>query len=110
MSTICYKHLNLVEVAEKGKCDNNSDSSDQNGAHKTHSYETKRDILKHIDSGVGHGEIARSLGLSRSTINTTVKKYSYNYKTCKSVGSLQSIMVNPNGNVLIEEMEHLLKI
>jgi DNA-binding NarL/FixJ family response regulator len=68
--------LNLAEVAEKGKCDNNSDSdsSDQNGAHKTHSFETKRDILKHIDNGVGHGEIARSLELSRSTINTTVKK------------------------------------
>jgi hypothetical protein len=26
MSTICYKQVNLAEVAEKGKCDNNGES------------------------------------------------------------------------------------
>jgi DNA-binding NarL/FixJ family response regulator len=30
-------------------------------------------ILKRFDSGEGHGEIARLLGLSRSTVSTFVK-------------------------------------
>jgi hypothetical protein len=36
-STASYKQVNLVEMAEKRKCDNNGDSSssDQNRAHKT---------------------------------------------------------------------------
>jgi hypothetical protein len=70
-STICFKQVNFVEVAEKRKCDSNSDSSDQNGAHEIRSFETKLDILKHIDNG-GHGEVARSLGLSRSTMGITI--------------------------------------
>jgi DNA-binding NarL/FixJ family response regulator len=40
---------------------------------KTHSFETKLDILKCIDDGEGHGEITHSLGLSHSTVSTIVK-------------------------------------
>jgi DNA-binding NarL/FixJ family response regulator len=32
------------------------------------------DILKRIENGEGHDEIARSLGLSRSTVSTVAKK------------------------------------
>jgi hypothetical protein len=61
-------------MAEKRKCDNNGNSSrDNKRARKTHSFETKLDILKHTDSGEGHGEITRSLGLSCSTVSITVK-------------------------------------
>jgi DNA-binding NarL/FixJ family response regulator len=42
-------------------------------AHNTHTFEAIMDILKHIDSGEGRGEIACSLGLSRSTVSTIVK-------------------------------------
>jgi predicted transcriptional regulator len=60
-------------MTEKGKCDNNGDSSDQNPVHKTHSFEIKLDILKQIENGEGHGEIARLLRLSRSTMSITLK-------------------------------------
>jgi len=64
-------------MAKKRKCDNNGDSSsDKKRARKTHSFETKLDILKRIDNGEGHGEIARSLGLSRSTVSTIAKNKS----------------------------------
>jgi DNA-binding NarL/FixJ family response regulator len=43
-------------------------------AHKTLSFERKLDILKRTDNGEGRTEIARSLGLSRSTVSTIVKK------------------------------------
>jgi DNA-binding NarL/FixJ family response regulator len=60
-------------MAEK-KGDNNGDiCSDKKRAHKTLSFERKLDILKRIDNGEGHREIARSLGLSRSTVSTIVK-------------------------------------
>jgi hypothetical protein len=93
-------------VAEKRKCDNNGDSSsDQNRAHKTYSFETKLDILKHTDNREGHGEIACLLELSRSTMIITVKNIVKIMEHVKSAGSLQSIMVNPERSVLIEEME-----
>jgi hypothetical protein len=61
-------------MAEKRKCDNYGDgSSDETRAHKTHSFETKLVILKHIDNREGHEEIARSLGLSLSTMSITVR-------------------------------------
>jgi hypothetical protein len=41
-------------MAEKIKCGNNGDSSDKKWAYKTHSFETKLDILKHTDNGEGH--------------------------------------------------------
>jgi hypothetical protein len=44
--TIFCKQLNFIEMFEKRKCDNNGDSSHKNRAHKTHSFETKLDILK----------------------------------------------------------------
>jgi hypothetical protein len=68
------------------------------------------DILKSIDNGEGHGEIARSLGLSRSTVSTVVKTRYKVMECVKSAGNLQSVMVNPKRGVLIEEMERLLKI
>jgi DNA-binding NarL/FixJ family response regulator len=77
LNTVCYKQLNLIEVARKRKCDNNGDSSsNKKRAHKTHSFETKLNILKHIDNGEGHGEISRLLGLSNFTVSTIVKKWS----------------------------------
>jgi hypothetical protein len=79
-------------------------------AHKTHSFKTKMDILKHIDNGEEHGEIARLLGLSRSTVSTIVRNKDKIMEYMKSAGSLQSVMVNPKRGVLIEEMECLLKI
>jgi DNA-binding CsgD family transcriptional regulator len=97
-------------MAEKRNCDNNGDSSDKNRVHKTQSFETKLDILKHIDNGEGHGEIAQSLGLSHSTISTTVKNIVKIMEHVKSAGSLQSLIVNTKRSVLIEETEHLLKI
>jgi hypothetical protein len=60
-------------MAEKRKCDSNDDSSDQNQAHKTRSFETKLDILKHIDKGEGHGETTGLLELSHSTNSIIVK-------------------------------------
>jgi DNA-binding NarL/FixJ family response regulator len=64
-------------MAKKRKSDNTSDiSSDKKQARKTHSFETKLDILKRIDNGEGHGETARSLGLSRSTVSTIAKNKS----------------------------------
>jgi DNA-binding NarL/FixJ family response regulator len=92
MSTICY---NLAEVVQQRKCDNNSDSSDQNRPYKTHLLETKLDILKHIDNGEGHGEIACLLGLSCSTMSITAKNIVKLMEHVKSAGNLQSIMVNP---------------
>jgi DNA-binding NarL/FixJ family response regulator len=60
-------------MAEKRKGDNNGDiCRDKKWAHKTLSFEKKKkklDILKRTDNGEGHGEIARSLGLSRSTVS-----------------------------------------
>jgi hypothetical protein len=79
-------------------------------ARKTHTFETKMDILKRIDNGEGHGEIACSLGLSRSTVSTVVKNKNKIMEYVKSAGSLQSVMVNPKHGVLIYEMERLLKI
>jgi hypothetical protein len=79
-------------------------------AHKTHTFETKMDILKRIDNGEGHGETARLLGLSRSTVSTVVKKRDKIMEFVKSASSLQSVMVNPKRGLLIEEMERLLKI
>jgi hypothetical protein len=74
---VCYKQLNFTEMAEKRKGDNNGDiCSDKKRAHKTLSFERKLDFLKRIDNGEGHGEIARSLGLSRSIVSTIVKKQS----------------------------------
>jgi DNA-binding MarR family transcriptional regulator len=67
------------------------------------------DILKRNDNGEARREIARSLELSRSTVSTTVKRIE-NYGTCKSAGTLESIMVNQKRSVVIEEMKHLLKI
>jgi hypothetical protein len=97
-------------MAEKRKCDNNSDSSSSNKkrAHKTHSFETKLDILKCKDNG--EGETARSLGLSRSTVSTIVKIRVKNMEHVKSAGSLKSIMVNQKRSLVTEEMELLLKI
>jgi hypothetical protein len=98
-------------MAEKRKGDNNGDiSSDKKQAHKIYSFETKVDNLKHIDNGEGHGEIARSLGLSRSTVSTTVKNRVKIVEHVKSAGSLKSIMVNSKWSVVTEEMEQLLKI
>jgi hypothetical protein len=67
------------------------------------------DILKFIDNG-GHGEIARSLGLSNSIVSTIVKNRDNIMEYVKSAGSLQSVMVNPERGVSTEEMEYLLKI
>jgi transcriptional regulator len=98
-------------MAKKIKGDNNGDiSSDKNRAHKTHTFERELDILKCIDNGEGHGEIARSLGLSRSTVSTIAKNRVKIMEHVKSAGSLKSIMVNPKRSVVTEEMEHLLKI
>jgi hypothetical protein len=105
-----YKHVNLVEMAKKRKCDNNSNSSDQNRAHKTYSFQTKLDILKHYVNREGHGEIARFFGLSCSTMSIAVKNIVKIVEHVKGAGSLQSVLVNPKRSVLIEEMEHLLKI
>jgi hypothetical protein len=55
--------------------------------HKTRTFETKMDILKRIDNGEGHGEIARSLGLSRSTVSTVVKNRQ-NYGVCEKCRKL----------------------
>jgi hypothetical protein len=64
------------------------------------------DILKCIDSGEGHGEIACSLGLSCSTKqNKRVKIIEH----VKSAGTIQSIMENPKQSTVIGEMQHLLK-
>jgi FixJ family two-component response regulator len=95
-------------MAEKRKGDNNGDiCSDKKRAHKTLSFERKLDILKRIDNGEGHGEIARSLGLSRSTVSTIVKNRVKIMEHVKSVGSLKSIIVNPKRSVVTEEMEHV---
>jgi hypothetical protein len=79
-------------------------------AHETHTFEAKMDILKRVDNGEGHGEIAHLLGLSRSTVSTVVKNRDKIMEYVKSAGSLQSVMVNPKRGVFIEEMERLLKI
>jgi hypothetical protein len=63
-------------MAEKGKCGNNNDSSDKKEGHKAHSFETKLDILTRTDNEEGHGEIARSLVLSRSIVSVIVKNRS----------------------------------
>jgi DNA-binding MarR family transcriptional regulator len=98
-------------MAEKRKFDNNSDGgSNKKQAHETHSFETKLHILKHIDNGEGHGEITRLLGLSHSTVSITLKNIVKITEHVKSAGSLRSIMVNAKQRVMIEEMEHLLKI
>jgi hypothetical protein len=93
-------------MAKKRKCDNNSNSRDQNRAHKTYSFETKLDILKHNDNREGHGEIACLLGLSCSMMSIAVKNIVKIVEHVKGEGSLQSILVNPKRSVLIEEMEH----
>jgi hypothetical protein len=109
-ATICYKQVNVVEMAEERKCDSNSGSSDQNRAHKTHSFEIKVGILKHTDNRAGHGEIADLLWLPRSKMINYFKNIFKIMENVKSVGSLQSIMMNLKRSVLIEEMEDLLKI
>jgi hypothetical protein len=75
-------------VAEKKKYDNNSDSSDQNRSNETRSFETKLDILKHVDNAEGHGGRVRSLGLSRSTMSITGKNVVKIMEHVKSAGSL----------------------
>jgi DNA-binding NarL/FixJ family response regulator len=90
-------------MAKKRKGDNNGDiCSDKKRAHNTNSFERKLDILKRIDNGEGHGEIARSLGLSRSTVSTTVKNRVKVMEHVKRAGSLKSIMVNPKWSVVTE--------
>jgi hypothetical protein len=94
-------------MVEKRKGDNNGDiCSDKKRVHKTRSFERKLDILKRIDNG----EITRWLGLSRSTVSTTVKNRVKIMEHVKSAGSLKSIMVNPKRSVVTDEMEHVLKI
>jgi hypothetical protein len=96
-------------MAEKRKNCGDNASSRKKLAHTTHTFETKMDILKCIDNG-GHGKTARSLGLSRSTVSTVVKNRDKIMEYVKSAGSFKSVMVNPKHGVLIEEIEHLLKI
>jgi DNA-binding NarL/FixJ family response regulator len=60
-------------MAEQRKNCGDDASSGKIQAHNTHTFETKMDILKRIDNGEGHGEIARSLELSHSTASTVVK-------------------------------------
>jgi hypothetical protein len=68
-------------MTEKRKGNNNGDSSDKKRTHKTHMFEKKLHMLKHIDNGERHGVVARSSGLSRSTVSIIVKN-SCNYGTC----------------------------
>jgi hypothetical protein len=95
-------------MAEK-RCVNNSDSSDKKQAHKTHSFERKLDILKRTDNGEGHREstfIGAVTFHSKYICKNRVKIVEH----VRSASSLQSIVANPKQSVVIEQMEHLLKV